>query len=53
MALVGAGFAAAFVTGVVAIKLLIHYLKRFTLKAFVYYRFVLAGVIMGWLWLAN
>ena len=53
MVLVGAGFVAAFVTGVVAIKLLIQFLKRFTLKAFVYYRFALAGVIMGWLWLAN
>ena len=53
MALVGAGFAAAFITGVVTIKLLIQYLKKFTLNAFVYYRFVLAGVIVGWLWLAN
>ena len=51
MALVGAGFIASFLTGMVAIKLLIRYLKNFTLKAFVYYRFVLAGVIMGWLWL--
>ncbi|KKM05938.1 hypothetical protein LCGC14_1748980, partial [marine sediment metagenome] len=47
LALVGAGFIASFVTGVVAIKLLIRYLQKFTLNAFVYYRFVLAGVIMG------
>ncbi len=52
LALVGAGFIASFATGVVAIKLLIRYLQKFTLNVFVYYRFVLAGVIMGWLWLA-
>jgi len=53
MALVGAGFLASFVTGVVTIKFLINYLKSFTLNAFVYYRFVLAGVIIGWLWLGT
>lgn len=53
MALVGAGFVASFITGVAAIKFLIRYLTKFSLNAFVYYRFVLAGVIIGWLWLAN
>jgi undecaprenyl-diphosphatase len=52
-ALVGAGFLASFVTGVGAIKFLIKYLAKFSLNAFVYYRFILAGVIIGWLWLGG
>lgn len=51
--LFGAGFAVSFVAGVVAIKFLLKYLRRHTLNVFVYYRFVLAGVILGWLWLGG
>jgi undecaprenyl-diphosphatase len=51
LGLVAAGFAASLVTGVVAIQFLLGFLKRHSLNAFVIYRFILAGVIVGWLWL--
>ena len=53
VALIAAGFAASFVTGMVVLRSLIRFLKSFTLNVFVYYRFVLAGVIIGWLWIAT
>lgn len=49
----GVGLAASFVTGVIAIKFLLGYLKKHNLNVFVLYRFVLAGAILGWLWLAG
>ncbi len=39
------GFVVAFVSGLLAIKFLLSFLKRFPLNAFVYYRFLLAAVI--------
>jgi len=45
------GFAASLVTGVLAIKLMLVYLKRHTMNVFIIYRLMLAGVIMGWIWL--
>jgi undecaprenyl-diphosphatase len=53
MALVAAGFSASFITGAAAIRFLLKFLRDYTLNVFVYYRFMLAGVILGWLWLAT
>jgi undecaprenyl-diphosphatase len=53
LALVAVGFAAALVTGIFAIKFLLKYLRKHTLNVFIIYRFVLAGIIMGWLWLGG
>lgn len=41
-----AGFIAAFISGFFAIKFLLYFLKRYPLNSFVYYRFLLAGVIL-------
>ncbi|MBF0536823.1 MAG: undecaprenyl-diphosphate phosphatase [Nitrospirae bacterium] len=45
------GITASFVVGLIAIKFLMAFFKRYSLGAFVYYRFVLAGVIVLLLWL--
>ena len=50
---VAAGFLSAFVTGTLTIKLLLAYLSKRGFGVFVVYRFMLAGVIAGWLWLAG
>lgn len=47
-----AGFAAAFVSGYFAIKFLLSFLRRNPLNAFVYYRFLLAAIIVG-VWLGQ
>jgi undecaprenyl-diphosphatase len=52
-AVLGLGFSVSLVTGVVAIKFLLRYLKSHNMNAFVIYRFVLAGVIGGWIWLGG
>jgi undecaprenyl-diphosphatase len=52
-ALMGAGFASALVTGLLAIKFMLAYLRGHTMNAFVAYRILLAGVIAGWLWLGG
>ncbi len=44
--LFAAGFIAAFISGIFAIKFLMAYLKKHPLNAFAYYRFVLAGGIL-------
>ena len=49
MALVSAGFAASFVTGILAIRFMLRFLVDHRLDAFVVYRFVLGGFIFGWL----
>lgn len=41
-----AGFMAAFVSGVFAIRFLLSFLKKYPLNIFVYYRFLLAAVIL-------
>ncbi|GAB4388223.1 MAG: undecaprenyl-diphosphate phosphatase [Thermodesulfovibrionales bacterium] len=51
--LFGLGFAVSMFSGILAIKFLLKYLQRHTLNVFVYYRFALAGVIAGWLWLGG
>ena len=48
-----AGFLSAFVTGVLAIRFMLSFLAKRWLGVFVVYRFILAGVIAGWLWLAG
>ena len=48
---IGVGFVSSMITGIMAIKLLLLFLKRYSLNIFVLYRFVLAGTILGWLWL--
>jgi undecaprenyl-diphosphatase len=45
------GFIASFITGYFAIKFLLSFLKRHPLNVFVYYRFLLAVVIISGLWL--
>jgi undecaprenyl-diphosphatase len=50
---IAAGFLSAFVTGVVAIRFMLNLLQSRGLGIFVIYRFILAGVIGGWLWLAG
>ncbi|MBF0609011.1 MAG: undecaprenyl-diphosphate phosphatase [Candidatus Magnetobacterium sp. LHC-1] len=47
------GIAASFITGLIAIKFLMAFFKKYSLRAFVYYRFTLAGVIVLLLWLKN
>jgi len=53
LVMIAAGFLSAFVTGVVAIRFMLSFLSRRGLGVFVVYRFILAGVITGWLWLAG
>jgi undecaprenyl-diphosphatase len=53
LSLFAVGFAASLVSGVIAIKFLLKYLRRHTMNVFVGYRLVLAGVITGWLWLGG
>lgn len=53
LAVMAAGFISAFITGVLAIRFMLSFLSRRGLGVFVVYRFVIAGVIVGWLWLAG
>lgn len=45
------GFLSAFITGMLVIRFLLWFFRRFTLKVFVYYRFSLAVIILLILWL--
>ncbi|MBF0316836.1 MAG: undecaprenyl-diphosphate phosphatase [Nitrospirae bacterium] len=47
------GIAASFIVGLIAIKFLMAFFKKYSLGVFVYYRFVLAGVIVLLLWLKH
>jgi len=47
------GFSASLLTGIFAIKFMLRYLKDHSMNVFVIYRVVLAGVILGWLWLGQ
>jgi len=49
--LLSAGIITSFVTGVIAIKFLMNFLKKYPLNIFVYYRFILAVVIIASIWL--
>lgn len=53
LSLLAVGFVASLVSGVFAIKFMLRYLKNHSMNAFVIYRVVLAGVILGWLWLGE
>lgn len=53
LALFAVGFGASLLSGVMAIKFLLKYLRRHTMNVFVYYRLALAGLIVGWLWLGG
>ncbi len=45
------GFLTSFITGLIAIKFLMSFLRRYPLNIFVYYRFMLAVVIIIGIWL--
>jgi undecaprenyl-diphosphatase len=45
------GLIASFFTGFIAIKFLMNFLKKYPLNVFVFYRFVLAVVIISGIWL--
>jgi undecaprenyl-diphosphatase len=49
--LFAAGLLSSFVTGIIAIKVLLAFLKKHPLNFFAYYRFVLAVVIIAGIWL--
>jgi undecaprenyl-diphosphatase len=49
--LLSVGIITSFVTGVLAIKFLLNFLKKYPLNIFVYYRFILAVVIIAGIWL--
>jgi undecaprenyl-diphosphatase len=46
-----AGLISSFITGFLAIKFMMKFLKRYPLNLFVYYRFLLAAVIIAGIWL--
>ena len=46
-----AGLISSFITGFFAIKFMMKFLKRYPLDIFVYYRFLLAAVIIAGIWL--
>jgi len=45
------GFVASFITGYIALRFLMKFLKKHPLNLFVYYRFALAAVIITCIWL--
>lgn len=49
--LFAAGLILSFITGIFAIKFLLAFLKKYPLNIFVYYRFILAVVIITGIWL--
>jgi undecaprenyl-diphosphatase len=49
--LFAAGLLSSFITGIIAIKFLLAFLKKHPLNLFVYYRFALAVVIIAGIWL--
>jgi undecaprenyl-diphosphatase len=51
--LMGVGFAASLITGFLAIKFMLGYLRAHNMNVFIVYRFVVAGMIAGWLWLGG
>jgi undecaprenyl-diphosphatase len=46
-----AGLIASFITGSIAIKFLLRFLRKYPLNLFVYYRFMLSAVIIAGIWL--
>ncbi len=53
MTLLLIGIATSFISGLCAIHFLLRFFRRFPLTLFVYYRFVLSGIIMVMLWMVN
>lgn len=51
MQLFALGFITSAITGFFAIKFLLYFFKRHPLNIFVYYRFILAAIIIGGIWL--
>ncbi|MEW6571600.1 MAG: undecaprenyl-diphosphatase UppP [Nitrospirota bacterium] len=51
--LFSAGIATSFVTGFLAIKFLLNFLRKHPLNIFVYYRFILSAIIMAGIWLKD
>jgi undecaprenyl-diphosphatase len=51
LSLFAAGFISSAITGFLIIKFLLWFFERFSLRVFVYYRFILAGIILISLWL--
>ena len=49
--LFGVGFVSSFITGYIALRFLMNFLKKHPLNLFVYYRFGLAAVIIAGIWL--
>ena len=49
--LFGVGFVSSFITGYIALRFLMKFLKKHPLNLFVYYRFGLAAVIIAGIWL--
>ncbi|MGB9715008.1 MAG: undecaprenyl-diphosphate phosphatase [Thermodesulfovibrionales bacterium] len=49
--LFAAGFVTSSITGLIAIKFLLSFLRKYPLNLFVYYRFTLAVVIIAGIWL--
>jgi undecaprenyl-diphosphatase len=49
--LFAAGLIASFITGFLAIKFLLSFLRKYPMNIFVYYRFVLSVVIIAGIWL--
>jgi undecaprenyl-diphosphatase len=45
------GIISSFITGFIAIKFLLSFLKRYPLNLFVYYRFMLSAIIIAGIWL--
>jgi undecaprenyl-diphosphatase len=45
------GILSSFITGFIAIKFLLGFLKRYPLNVFVYYRFALSAIILAGIWL--
>lgn len=45
------GLISSFVTGIIAIKFLMSFLRKYPLNLFVYYRFILSVVIIAGIWL--
>jgi undecaprenyl-diphosphatase len=45
------GIISSFITGFIAIKFLLSFLKRYPLNLFVYYRFALSAIIIAGIWL--
>ncbi len=51
MQLFALGFITSAITGFFAIKFLLYFFKRHPMNIFVYYRFILAAIIIGGIWL--